>query len=343
MYNPRRAHKILPLLEEFVVDRVRGWKDLLRLKRSPGLPTVVVTDGFRSRALFGIISSLLLGAPLVIRLRGEYFREERQRTEALSDRLRWPRHLGLVLLARLCFWRARAVICNSEYLARAMAPYIRGKVVSIVHNPCTVPDPTFFGQKVPEFPDGGFRLLTVTNMNLRSKIQPLAEAVGDWIPPELWEEMDLRWVICGSGSHEGRLRALIRERGLDERVRMLGRVENVSAAYEWCSVLVHPTRMDAFPNVPMEAMAHGKPVITNADSCGTREQVFDGGNGFVVEDAGSFLAALRAYAANPKLRERHGRAGKLLVERKFSVEAQRRAMRHALERMVSRARGGAKV
>ncbi|MDP9439606.1 MAG: glycosyltransferase family 4 protein [Actinomycetota bacterium] len=248
-----------------------------------------------------------------------------------------------MLLARLCFARARAVICNSEYLARAMAPYTRGKMVSIAHNPCTVPDPTFFGQEVPEFPDGGFRLLTVTNMNLRSKIQPLAEAISDWIPPELWEEMDLRWVICGSGSHEARLRALVRERGLDDRVRLLGRVENVPAAYEWCSVLVHPTRMDAFPNVPMEAMAHCKPVITNADSCGTREQVFDGENGFVVEDAGSFLAALRAYAADPKLREHHGRVGKLLVEREFSVEAQRRAMRRALERVVSRTRGGVKV
>ncbi len=92
MHNPRRAHKILPLLEGLVVDQVRGWEDLLRLKRSPGLPTVVVTDGFRSRALLGIISSFLLGAPLAIRLRGEYFREERERTEALSDRLRWPRH-----------------------------------------------------------------------------------------------------------------------------------------------------------------------------------------------------------------------------------------------------------
>ena len=342
IHNPKRAHKLLPLLEDFSVVSVKGWRDLLGLVRDRGTQTAVVVDGMRSRALRSVAASVLMRAPLVIRLRGEYFREERERTAAQTGLLRWPLHLVYVLAARLCFLRARAVIFNSRYLAWAMAPYVRGKRVAVVHNPCTVPDPTPDLGRVTGLPDGGLRLLTVMNMNLASKIGPIAEAICEWVPPELWEELDLRWVVCGGGYHEGRLREAVREKGLEHRVRLLGRVENVSGAYEWCSAPVHRRRIDAFPNTPMEAMAHGKPVITNTESCGTREQVFDGENGFVVEDAASFVAALRAYAADPGLRERHGRAGRRLIEGEFSVETQRSKMRRALEELLHAQREGAR-
>ena len=342
IHNPKRAHKLLPLLEDFSVVSVEGWRDLLGLVRNRGTGDAVVVDGMRSRALRSVAASVLLGAPLVIRLRGEYFREERERTAAQTGLLRWPLHLAYVLAARLCFLRARAVIFNSRYLARTMARYAKGKQVAVVHNPCTIPDPTPGAGRIAGLPDGALRLLTVMNMNLDSKIGPIREAICEWVPLELWEELDLRWVVCGGGYHEGRLREAVREKDLEHGVRLLGRVNGVSDAYEWCSALVHLTRIDAFPNTPMEAMAHDKPVITNAGSCGTREQVFDGENGFVVEDAASFVAALRAYAADPGLRERHGRAGRRLVEEEFSVETQRSKMRRALEEVVSPKREGAR-
>ena len=223
------------------------------------------------------------------------------------------------------------VICNSEYLARAMKPYLQGKLVKIVHNPCTVAKPMPALDSGSRLTKEGFRLLTVTNMNLYSKVQPTIEAVCEWMPPHLWEELDIHWAICGSGYHEDRLRATILEKGLEKRVHVLGQVDNVPELYRWCEILVHFTKMDAFPNVPMEAMLHDRPVVTNPDSCGTREQVRDGENGRIVENAESFASVLKQYAENPVLRERHGQAGNRLVREKFSVEAQRPAMKRALE------------
>jgi glycosyltransferase involved in cell wall biosynthesis len=86
----------------------------------------------------------------------------------------------------------------------------------------------------------------------------------------------------------------------------------------------------------MEAMMYGKPVITNEDSDGTLEQVFDGVDGFVVKNADSFVNALRTYAQDPALREQHGQTGAALVKERFSVAAQRRAMEEALEAMFAR-------
>jgi glycosyltransferase involved in cell wall biosynthesis len=89
--------------------------------------------------------------------------------------------------------------------------------------------------------------------------------------------------------------------------------------------------MDAFPNVPMEAMMSGNPVIANEDSCGTREQVFNNLNGLITGDAARLMKALHCYADDPRLLTKHGVAGRELVEARFSVEVQRRCMRDFLQ------------
>ena len=326
MHSPsRKSGKLLPLLEGLPVVSVRNCRDLLSLQPVPG--DVVILDQFGRWALFGLVASLFLRAPLVVRLRGEFFREERERAEARTDLLRWLRYLLNVLLGKLCFRKARLILCNSHYLARVTAAHTRPEKISVVLSPYTAPG----DGPEPELPQrGGLRLASVSDMVLRSKVRPLFDAIGDWMPPGLWEDLDVRWVICGSGYHEEHLRTLVRKEGLSERVSVLGRVEGVSEVYEWCDVLVHLTGLDAFPSVPMEAMMHEKPVVTNADSCGTRELVFDGENGLVVRDGHEFAAALRRYAQDPDLRERHGWAGRSFVEENLSVNILRGEMQRVL-------------
>lgn len=330
--NPTRAHKILPLLEGLSVTTVKGFGDLRRLRRGSGARGAVLIDTFGRLAVMGLAASALLGAPLIVRLRGEFFREERERAEVRTDRLRWARYWSNLLLARLCLRAARGVVYNSRYLEGAMGRYAKGKHAAVVHNPYTAPGTA--GGSASKLPRDGLRLLTITNMNLASKVEPMIEAVDGWIPRDLWENLDVHWAICGSGYHEGRFWEVVKRRGLEDRVSLLGRVTGVADLYEWSDVLVHLSRLDGFPNVPMEAFLCGRPVIANEDSCGTREQVFDGETGFIVEDAASFAEALRAYRRDPALGERHARAGRVLVEERFSVEVQRLAMRAALDEMI---------
>lgn len=338
----RRAHKTLLLLEGLGVTRIKSLRDLLAVPRgSHEGQTVVMIDNFGKLGLLGLFATLYLRAPLVLRLRGHPFREQWDRATARRSLRWWLRYVFVVSMHELCLRRARLVIFNSETVARELARYASGRRRAVVHNPYTEPGlkPVGEEEEATRYPEGGFRLLTVTNMNLASKVEPTLEAIRDRLPPGLWEELDLRWVVCGSGFHEERVRRTARKLGIEERLLVPGRVEAIGGAYEWCDVLVYLTRLDAFPNVPMEAMMHEKPVIANADSHGTREQVVNGVNGLVVQGADELVAALRLYAHDPELRRRHGRAGRALVEERFSVEAQRRAMRRALETLFDGAEG----
>jgi glycosyltransferase involved in cell wall biosynthesis len=331
LYNARRAHKLLPLLQSFDVVPAKSWREVARFKRSPDGNDLILTDTFGRFGVTAAVASILLRVPLVFRLRGDFFREQPERAAMSKSRLRRLYYWANVLVARVCLWRARLVICNSHYLARTSAPYTRGKQVAVVYNPYTEPKSSRGGKEARKLPEAGLRVLTVSRMNLYSKIQPIYEAIDEWVPPHLWEEWDLHWVICGGGYHEERLRALVERKGLRERVHILGQVEGIRDMYEWSHLLVHLTRMETLGNVVMEAMMCGKPVITNPDSCGVRELVFDGENGFVVKDAPTLLAALRAYMESPALRDRHGAAGRSLIEANFSVDASRREMERVLK------------
>ena len=72
-------------------------------------------------------------------------------------------------------------------------------------------------------------------------------------------------------------------------------------------------------------------MITNADSCGVREQVMDGINGRVVDGADEFADAIVEYASTPSLRDAHGRAGAKMVREHWSIEAVRESMEDAID------------
>lgn len=131
-------------------------------------------------------------------------------------------------------------------------------------------------------------------------------------------------VVIGGG---GRLRMLeehVRRRGLEDRVRLAGEVDDAEllARYHAADVVVLPstTRGEGFGTVLLEAMACGKPVISTELGTGTSWVNVHGQTGFVVppRDPGSLAKALNEVLTSPDLRARLGRAGRERVERCFS-------------------------
>lgn len=80
-------------------------------------------------------------------------------------------------------------------------------------------------------------------------------------------------------------------------------------------VLFNPSTTEAFGNVTLEAMACALPVIA-AVASGTTNLVRDGETGALVDatDIDGFADALEAYAGDPALRRRHGKAGLAVAE-----------------------------
>ena len=90
------------------------------------------------------------------------------------------------------------------------------------------------------------------------------------------------WII-GSGEIEAQVRARATALGLDSRVRFLGRQPH-DAIPRWMSavdVFCLPSRNEGCPNVILEALASGKPVVASRVG-GIPELLTDGDNGYLV-------------------------------------------------------------
>ncbi|MFH0946715.1 MAG: glycosyltransferase [Planctomycetota bacterium] len=73
-------------------------------------------------------------------------------------------------------------------------------------------------------------------------------------------------VIAGDGPEEGALRQLARELGIADQVRFLGGVEHdaLAAVYSAADVSVLASSREGWPNVLLESMACGTPVVATA-------------------------------------------------------------------------------
>lgn len=84
-------------------------------------------------------------------------------------------------------------------------------------------------------------------------------------------------LLVGSGPEEANLRRLTGDLGLDDRVRFLGRIahENLATIYGAADVSVLASAREGWPNVILESMACGTPVVAT-DVGGVAEIIGDG-------------------------------------------------------------------
>ncbi|MFJ9047199.1 glycosyltransferase [Streptomyces sp. NPDC102347] len=113
-----------------------------------------------------------------------------------------------------------------------------------------------------------------------------------------------------------RLRAVARDAGVADRVRLLGGVdaERVPALLRSADVVVCPADYEPFGIVPLEAMACGRPVVASAVG-GQLDTVADPGTGRLVPpgDPEALARAVAGLLADPAAREARGATGRRRV------------------------------
>lgn len=182
-------------------------------------------------------------------------------------------------------------------------------------------------------------LLTVARLVPRKGIDTVLAA----LPQVLASYPDAHYVVVGSGPDESRLRSLVRQHGLDGKVRFVGAVgrEQLAAHYAECDLFVMPAReaadgeVEGFGLAFLEAASFGKPAIAGR-SGGQQDAVLDGLTGLVVDphDPAAVAGAIVRLLEDGALRMRLGRAARDRVERECTWEQTARCVQDTLERVV---------
>lgn len=136
----------------------------------------------------------------------------------------------------------------------------------------------------------------------------------------------VRLLIAGIGPEMERIRLLIEQLGLGERVHLLGNVadEDLPALYQAADFFVLPSvhRSESLGIVLLEALASGLPLISTELGTGTSYVNVDGETGLVVpaNDAESLAEALSRLGSDPELRRRMGDAALARARRHFGIQ-----------------------
>lgn len=131
------------------------------------------------------------------------------------------------------------------------------------------------------------------------------------------------FAFVGSGPLLDELKRTIRETGLEDNVRFLGRVtpEEIPLAFSAFDILAHASLREGLARVIPQAVLAGLPVVCY-DLDGSSEVVTDGVNGFLVAagDDARFADRLHQLVSDEPLRRKLGGNGRDRIQKEFSAD-----------------------
>ncbi|MHC4878865.1 MAG: FemAB family XrtA/PEP-CTERM system-associated protein [Planctomycetota bacterium] len=150
-------------------------------------------------------------------------------------------------------------------------------------------------------------------------------------------DMPVNLAIAGQGPEHDVLQQLITQAGRGKYIRLLGHVADPRRLFAAADAFVLSSRSEGLPNVLLEALACGVPVITT--SVGAVPNVVTHGEDalFVpVADVEALAVTLTRLLSNPSLQDSLANNGRLTVERNFSFEARMQKMAALYDSLLGR-------
>jgi glycosyltransferase involved in cell wall biosynthesis len=218
--------------------------------------------------------------------------------------------------ARLCRWIV--AVADATHAALVAQGYPAARTVT-VHNGIETREPAHPASLEP--PPAGPVLVEIGRLCDVKGQRELIAALA------LLERDDVTVLLAGedieaNGAYRLRLEREARKLGVDDRVRFLGRRDDVPSLLASADALVLPSWIEGLPLVVLEAMAAGVPVVASAVG-GTPEVVVDGETGSLVppRDVPALARAIDALLADPEQARRFGEAGRQRAREHFDAGA----------------------
>jgi glycosyltransferase involved in cell wall biosynthesis len=289
---------------------------------------VTVRKIVRTKAIEGIISFFSIpsgpiawwawrcdGPPYLVSLRGG----DVPGTESSLARI----HKVLAPVRRRVLRNARGIVANSEGL-RALATAADHLPVAVIPNGV---DTTYYRPAIrrtssSEVP---FRLLFVGRFQPQKNLVWLFEQLA-LFAAERPEGFSLD--LMGDGPQGSELRRLSTKLGLDPFLKWHGwsSKPKVLERYQEADAIINPSLYEGMPNVLLEAMSCGVPVIAS-DVAGNNTVVIPGKTGwlFRLNDSAGFQNALHEVIGNPAAARSIGATARTIAQKSYSWEAVARA------------------
>lgn len=278
--------------------------------------SVLCTHGYKANVL-GYLASKFTGRPHIAFFRGSTGENFRVRVYDTLERLALQRACCVACVSRsqaeqLASKRGRRIL--PAYIANAVMPAADAQNAGqkFLRREYGLPEDAFVVVAAGRLsPEKGHRFLLEACSQLRKQIPELAV------------------VILGEGAERGNLEAQRQALGLSDCVSLPGFRHDVQRWMRAADAVVNPSLTEGMPNVVLEAMALGVPVVATAVGS-LPDMMTSGSSGLMIapgnsRDLSQAVAFLHASAERAKM---IGQQGKKAVEQ-FSPQNQARNLRQA--------------
>ncbi len=306
----------------FAPDTLRCALAWMRLLRRQGIELVHTFDYYTT--VFAGTLARLAGIPLLVTSR-------RDTGSMYTPRQRW--------IIRRVFFRSDRVVVNSEAARQSLLHEgLSAKMVRIVRN----------GVDLQQFQSNGNRQSARRRWGWGAE-SPLIGVIANLRPekghiillkaiPAILERFpQAHFLFAGPGEIEGQLRNYVTMNGLDSHVTFLGDFYGIPDLLAALDVVVLPSTSESMPNVVLEAMSAGRPVIASAVG-GCLELIDHDRTGllFPTGDSRALAEQIVMLLSRPERRAELGRAARMHAESEFDMSIAAKRLEAVYDELLER-------
>ena len=216
-------------------------------------------------------------------------------------------------LRRKLYPRAAAVVLQTERVREWAADFVPPHKLHVIANPLATTDQGEVTDVAMPLP--GRTVLAVGRLTEQKGFDLLIQAFA------ATGREDWSLLILGEGEQRPQLQTLISTLGMEQRIILKGRVNNVQQYLHKVDLFVLSSRHEGFPNALLEAMSVGLPVISYDCPSGPAEIIRHEESGLLLPPGHieALTAALARLMGDASLRSRLGKSARTVNER-FAID-----------------------